>query len=91
MRNGKGRTRSISLDNYEPVKDWTEAPDPYSRFPLNDREYTVIIDPHTGRGVYVVARLGNVTRYSAYIDGSPMKQGFTKVSPQELRRRKQRK
>ena len=88
---GKRSTRSFSLDRYEAVKDWTEAPDCYSELPLKDREYTVIIDPHTGRGTYVVAKVGNIVRYTAYIDGSSLNQGFKRVSPQELGQRKQKK
>jgi hypothetical protein len=89
-KNGKRSTRSIFPEGYEPVQNWAEVPDCYSNLLLREREYTVIIDPRTGRGVYVIARLGNVIRYTAYIDRSPMKQGFLKVPFQELKQRKRK-
>ena len=88
MRRFKRRKRDLFQDDYDPVREWVEAPKIYSGLPLKNGEYTVIVDPHTGIGIYVVARIGNVTRYSAYIDGRSLNQGFVRISPQELKQRK---
>jgi hypothetical protein len=77
------------MEKYSPVEEWVEAPSRFTNLPLNDGEYTVIIDPHTGVGLYLVARLKNTVRYHMYLDGGVKFNGdFKKVTPLEISERK---
>jgi len=77
------------LEKYSPVEEWKDASNRFPDLPLNDGEYTVIIDPNTGLGLYLVAQLKNTVRYHTYLDGGVKFNGnFKKVTPLEISERK---
>lgn len=80
--------KRLSKESYGTVEEWYEAPDKFRSILLKDGEYTVIIDPNTGAGLYLVARLRNTVRYHAYLDGGvKFNDDFKKVTPLELSER----
>lgn len=81
------KKRKFQMEKYSPVEEWVEAPSRFTNLPLNDGEYTVIIDPHTGMGLYLVARQKNVIRYCTYLDNRHFDGPFKKVTPLELHER----
>lgn len=74
------KRRNIQRESYAPVEKWDEAPASYSRLKLDNGEFTVIADPRTGAGMYLVARVNKTLRYCAYIDGNRVVKGFQEVS-----------
>ena len=82
------RTKRLSKESYGTVEEWYEAPDKFRSILLKDGEYTIVIDPNTGAGLYLVARLRNTVRYHAYLDGGvKFNDDFKKVTPLELSER----
>jgi hypothetical protein len=79
--------RKLQKETYLPVEEWRESPSRFTSLPLNDGEYTVIVDPHTGMGLYLVARLRNTFRYHHYLDGVQFKGELKKVTMIELQKR----
>ena len=74
------RKKLQAEESYAPVELWQEAPEQYNHLGINNGEYAIIIDSHTGRGIYVVAKVKGVVRYCAYTDGNRVVNGFQKVS-----------
>ena len=75
------------IEDYPPVSDWHEAVYPHDQLPLEEGEYTVIVDDPTGTGIYVVARLDGINRYTSYLDTKKMGQNFVRISSGELSKR----
>ena len=80
--------RKLQKETYLPVEEWRESPERFRNLKLQDGEYTIIVEPQTGVGLYLVARLRNTFRYHPYLDGSvKFNENFKKISPLELRER----
>jgi len=77
----------MEKEYYLPMEQWFEAPERYANLPLNNGEFTVIIDSTTGRGLYLIAKMKGVVRYTAYLDSVKFDEGFTKVSPEKIHQR----
>ena len=56
------KSKKSKKERYAPVEEWREATERFRNLPLKDGEYTVIIDPRTGMGLYLVAKLRNTFR-----------------------------
>ena len=93
MRKGKkqpdGGVQRQRLPNekYAPVEEWGEAPIAFQNLLLKDGEFTTIVDPHTGMGLYLLACLKNTIRCHAYLDGERFKENFKRVTFLELNER----
>jgi len=79
--------RKIQKEKYVPVEEWTSAPDRFKGLNLSEGEYVIIVDPQTGMGLYLVARLRNIVRYHTYLDGVQFKGGLKRVTMIELQER----
>lgn len=85
---GKSKKREgPKSETYDPVEEWVYAPDNFRGLPLKEGEYTVIVDPHTGIGLYLVAKLKNLLHYTAYLDGIQFKGNFKRITFVELNNR----
>ena len=81
------KNRKIKEELYPQVENWADAPEAYQLIPLKEGEYTVIVDPSTGRGVCLIVKSKNSLRFHSYIDGFRFKGDFKKVMPMELSER----
>ena len=79
--------RKFQKEKYIPVEEWTSAPDRFNSLMLNEGEYTIIVDPQTGMGLYLVARLRNAFRYHTYLDGVQFKGELKRITMIELQER----
>ena len=75
------------LEGYALVEEWGDAPANFGGLPLRNGEYTVIVDPHTGRGLYLVANMKDSIRCTSYLDGVKFKGDFKMVTLRELNER----
>ena len=74
-------------EKYAPVSEWGNAPERFKGLMLNVGEYTVIVDPQTGMGLYLVARIESSLRFHAYMDEYEFCGDFKRITPMELRQR----
>jgi len=81
------KKRRNQTESYPPVEDWSDAPERFRSLLLKEGEYTPIIDPHTGMGLYLIACLRNTIRCHAYLDGERFKEDFKRVTFLELNER----
>jgi hypothetical protein len=81
------KVRRLQQENYPPVEEWPDALNRFEDLLLKDGEYTVIVDPHTGMGLYLVAKLNNSVRCTAYLDGTEFKGEFKRITSVELKER----
>jgi hypothetical protein len=79
--------RKIQKEKYVPVEEWTSAPDRFKGLNLGEGEYTIIVDPQTGMGLYLVARLRNIVCYHTYLDGVEFKERLKRITMIELQER----
>jgi hypothetical protein len=79
--------RKNQREKYVPVEEWTSAPDRFRGLKLAEGEYTVIVDPQSGMGLYLVARLRNIVRYHTYLDGVQFKERLKRITMIELQER----
>ena len=93
MRKGKKQPKvgaqrlRLPSEKYAPVEEWVAAPDGFQKLLLRDGEFTTIVDPHTGMGLYLIACLRNTIRCHAYLDGERFKENFKRVTLVELNER----
>ena len=81
------KSKKSKKERYAPVEEWREATERFRNLPLKDGEYTVIIDPRTGMGLYLVAKLRNTFRSCAYMSGYEFKDAFKMITPTEIDKR----
>ena len=79
--------RKNQREKYVPVEEWTSAPDRFKGLMLGEGEYTIVVDPQTGMGLYLVARLRNIVRYHTYLDGVQFKGELKRITMMELQER----
>ena len=84
---GAQKVRRLPSEKYAPVEEWGEAPTTFQKLLLRDGEFTTIVDPHTGMGLYLLACLRNTIRCHAYLDGERFKENFKRVTLVELNER----
>jgi len=84
---GVQTVRILPSEKYSLVEEWSEAPDNFKNLLLREGEFTTIVDPHTGTGLYLIARLRNTIRCHAYLDGERFKENFKRVTLVELNER----
>ena len=84
---GAQKVRRLPSEKYAPVEEWGEAPTTFQKLLLRDGEFTTIVDPHTGMGLYLLACLRNTIRCHAYLDGERFKEDFKRVTFLELNER----
>ena len=65
-------------NNYGPLEKWEVAPECYKKLNLKEKEYAIIVNPATGRGMYIVVKINGVMRYHIYIDSVQLP-GFRQV------------
>jgi len=78
------KNRKNREELYPQVENWADAPEAYQLIPLKEGEFTIIVDPNTGRGVCLIVKTKNTLRFHSYIDGFRFKENFKKVMPMEL-------
>ena len=86
-KGGAQKVRRLPSEKYAPVEEWGEAPTTFQKLLLRDGEFTTIVDPHTGMGLYLLACLRNTIRCHAYLDGERFKEDFKRVTFLELNER----
>ena len=86
-KGGAQKVRRLPSEKYAPVEEWGEAPTTFQKLLLKDGEFTTIVDPHTGMGLYLLACLRNTIRCHAYLDGERFKEDFKRVTFLELNER----
>lgn len=86
-KGGAQKVRRLPSEKYAPVEEWGEAPITFQKLLLRDGEFTTIVDPHTGMGLYLLACLRNTIRCHAYLDGERFKENFKRVTFLELNER----
>ena len=86
-KEGAQKVRRLPSEKYAPVEEWGEAPTTFQKLLLRDGEFTTIVDPHTGMGLYLLACLRNTIRCHAYLDGERFKEDFKRVTFLELNER----
>ena len=84
---GAQKLRRLPSEKYGLVEEWGEAPDRFKNLLLKEGEFTTIVDPHTGTGLYLLACLRNSVRCYAYLDGEKFKENFKRVTLVELNER----
>lgn len=86
-KGGSQKLRRVPSEKYSLVEEWDDAPERFQNLLLKEGEFTTIVDPHTGMGLYLVACLRNTIRCHAYLDGERFKENFKRVTFLELNER----
>jgi hypothetical protein len=83
------KLEGLPREKYAPIEEWGEAEERYKDWPLNNGEFTKIIDRTTGEGICIVAKFNNSYRSHEYLNGGiEIKTNLIEITPQEINERK---